>query len=681
MKHAIRFLSGMVTGFGLLVSITLNAQKEPMKFGKIDPEDFAMVSYPGDTTAEAVVLGDYGTAELYYDQNDEFVIKYTRHFRAKIFKKSGYGWATHSLVLYKYGNIKQEVIALKGRVYNMENGKVVESNLEKNMINDQPVDKKRTERKFTLPNVKEGSIIEYELSIRSNLMEFPDWNLQYSIPARWSEYRVAYPEWFDFKKLQKGFLALNINESTIRPASITLTEFIRSGTGGVVTKSTATTSKIDYQEYNFRFATKDVPAFKEEPFMNSTSNYVSSLEFELATYKPKYGMVKDFTKSWESINKELLDDEDFGLQLKRGGVLKDIAMSIKAANETPEQQMAAAFVQIRDAMKWNGLNRIYVTESIRKAWDNKSGSSADINLTLVALLKEMGIDADPVIISTRSNGTIHPAQIMLGQFNYVIASVKIGDNIYLMDATEKTCSSNMLMPRCINGQGRVISEIRQGWIDLNSTQRYEHTTFSQVALTGDGIIKGKIENIYGNYAALDKRMTIKAKKDEEEYIRSIEDSHKGMHIQNYKMNGLDSLHKSFIESWEADIQDVVLSAGNLLSFTPLVFARWESNPFRLEERSFPVDFIYPRTYKDIITYELPEGYTIDEKPADIVLALPDGKTRFTYRIVAKEKSLQAMSTLNISKSTYSAEEYKLLKEFFNQMVQKQAEKIVLKKSI
>lgn len=678
MKNAIRFFAGIVTGFCLLVSVTVNAQKEPMKFGKIDPEDFTMASYPGDTAAEAVILGDYGMAELVYDQFDGFVIKYTRHFRAKIFKKSGYSWATHSLVLYNYGNIEQEVMTLKGRVYNMENGKVVESNLEKSMINDQRVDKKRTERKFTLPNVREGSIIEYELSIKSNLMEFPDWNFQYAIPARWSEYRVAYPEWFDFKKLQKGFLTFNTNESTIKPKSITFTEIERSGT--TVTRSTASTSKIDYQESNFRFVVQDAPAFKEEPFMNSSSNYVSTIQFELAAFKPPYGMVKDYTKSWESINKELLDDEDFGLQLKRGGVLKDIALALKAANETPEKQVAAAFVHIRNAMKWNGLYRIYMTESIRKAWDDKSGSSADINLTLVALLKEMGIDAEPVIISTRSNGTIHPAQIMLGQFNYVIASVKIGDQIYLMDATEKTCSYNMLMPRCINGQGRVISESRPGWIDLNSTQRYEHTTVAQVAITSEGIIKGKIEHLYGNYAALDKRMTIKSKKDQDEYVRTIEDHYKGMQIQNYCMNDLDSLHKSFSENWEADIQDVVLSAGNLLTFTPLIYARWENNPFRLEERSFPVDFTYPRIYKDIITYDLPEGYTVDEKPADLLLALPDGKTRFTYRIAANGKSLQVISTLNISKSIYGTEEYKLLKEFFGQMVQKQAEKIVLKKT-
>lgn len=678
MKNAIRFFAGIVTGFCLLVSVAVNAQKEPMKFGKIDPEDFTMASYPGDTAAEAVILGDYGMAELVYDQFDGFIIKYTQHFRAKIFKKSGYTWATHSLVLYNYGNIEQEVMTLKGRVYNMENGKVVESNLEKSMINDQPVDKKKTERKFTLPNVREGSIIEYELSIKSNLMEFPDWNFQYAIPARWSEYRVAYPEWFDFKKLQRGFLTFNSNESTVKPKSITFSEIERTGT--TVTRSNVSYSKIDYQESNFRFVVQDAPAFKEEPFMNSSSNYISTIQFELASFKPPYGMVKDYTKSWESINKELLDDEDFGLQLKRGGVLKDIAVALKAANETPEKQVAAAFIHIRNAMKWNGLNRVYVTESIRKAWDDKSGSSADINLTLVALLKEMGIDAEPVIISTRNNGTIHPAQIMLGQFNYVIASVKIGDQIYLMDATEKTCSYNMLMPRCINGQGRVISMSRPGWIDLNSTQRYEHTTVAQVAITSEGIMKGKIENLYGNYAALDKRMTIKSKKDQDEYVRTIEDNYKGMQIQNYCMNDLDSLHKSFSENWEADIQDVVLSTGNLLTFTPLIYARWENNPFRLEERSFPVDFTYPRIYKDIITYDLPEGYTVDEKPADLILALPDGKTRFTYRIAANGKSLQVMSTLSISKSIYSTEEYKLLKEFFGQMVQKQAEKIVLKKT-
>jgi hypothetical protein len=456
-------------------------------------------------------------------------------------------------------------------------------------------------------------------------------------------------------------------------------ETTQSGRG--VVRSSTDYYKIDYQEHNFRWIKNDVPAFKEEPFMNAVSNYITSLEFELSSFKPPYGMVKNYTNSWESINREMLDDEDFGMQIKRAGFLKDVAGAIAATSTDVESKVIAAYDYIRNSMKWNGLNRVYVTQSLRNAWDNKSGSSADINLMLVVLLREIGIEADPVILSTRSNGIVHPAQIMLGQFNYVIASARIGEKICLMDATEKSCPCNVLMPRCINGQGRLISETRPGWIDLNSTQRYEYTNMITAAILADGTINGKIQRLYGDYAALDKRMEINNKNNKEEYIRSIENTYKGLTVKSCEMIDVDSMYKPYNEVLDVEITDASLVAGNLLTFTPLLYSQWVSNPFKLEDRKFPVDFTYPRIYKDIMIYELPEGYTLDEKPTDLIQTLPDGKTKFIYRLVHSGNKLQIMSTLDIAKPLYTAEEYAALKEFYGNLVKKQAEKVVLKKTI
>ncbi len=343
--------------------------------------------------------------------------------------------------------------------------------------------------------------------------------------------------------------------------------------------------------------------------------------------------------------------------------------------------MIAAHEYVRNNMKWDGRNRIYTTKTIREAFEKKSGSSADINLMLVALLKEIGIDCDPVMISTRSNGMINPAIIMTSQFNYVAAMAKIGEKTYILDATEKMCPYYVLPERCINGQGRIVSESKPGWTDLNTTQKHEYTNMTNVAISADGTLSGKVQRMFVNYAAVDQRNEIKARKDHDEYVRELENDFKGLTIKSFELLDVDSLSKPYMENLEVDIAGEAQVTGNLISFTPLLYDQWESNPFKLEIRSFPVDFVYPRIERIVMIYQIPEGYALDEKPADMILSMPGGETKFTYRLVQSGNQLQVSSTLNIGRAMYIDSEYAQLKLFFEKMVSKQAEKIVLKKAI
>lgn len=293
----------------------------------------------------------------------------------------------------------------------------------------------------------------------------------------------------------------------------------------------------------------------------------------------------------------------------------------------------------------------------------------------------MGLESDPVILSTRNNGFIHPAQIMINQFNYVIASVTINNKTYLLDATEKDGSYNLLPPRCINGKGRMISETRTGWMDLNPARSYEFTNVIKASIGTDGVITGNMHRSFGYYAALNKRVEIKGNKDHDEYIRNLENINKGLLVHNFELIGVDSLNLPYKENLDVEISDYAQIAGNIISLTPLLFDQWTTNPFRPENRQFPVDFTYPHIYKDIIHYTLPDGYVLDEKPEDLILTLPDGITKFIYKMRIEDNRLSIFSTLDIGKSLYTSEEYVLLKEFFARVVSKQAEKVVLKKSI
>ena len=127
------------------------------------------------------------------------------------------------------------------------------------------------------------------------------------------------------------------------------------------------------------------------------------------------------------------------------------------------------------------------------------------------------------------------------------------------------------------------------------------------------------------------------------------------------------------------ISEHVSAAANALYLNPLLMYRIDENPFKLENREYPVDYssTFERIYMCRIT--IPAGYKIDELPQPKLLALPGNAGRYTYSVTQVGNLINVVSNFQINKSIFTQEEYPGLREFYNQVVAKQAEEIVLKK--
>ena len=300
----------------------LNAQDFKMKFGKIDMNELKLTEYDKDTSANAVILGDFGDIDFQYNATQGyFEIFFTRHTRIKILKKNGYHWAGHEISLYDNNRITEKVYSLKGYTYNLENGKLVKDKLKKESQFYERKSKNWNALKFTMPVVREGSIIEYSYVIKSNyIFNLPEWHFQYTIPVKYSELNVSTPEYYIYKKWMKGYEALVINQQTQGKGTIQIVS--KSTMGGSALDGTARTeydrNNIDYTTNIYRMVAKDVPAFIVEPMTTSIENYISKIKFELSTVSMPGVSLKHYTKSRESINDNLLKNEYFGQQLKGG---------------------------------------------------------------------------------------------------------------------------------------------------------------------------------------------------------------------------------------------------------------------------------------------------------------------------------------------------------------------------
>jgi len=174
---------------------------------------------------------------------------------------------------------------------------------------------------------------------------------------------------------------------------------------------------------------------------------------------------------------------------------------------------------------------------------------------------------------------------------------------------------------------------------------------------------------------------MKSKEIKQGFIRKIESNNDGLSITEYSFNGLDSLYNPIREEYTINITNRGDAAADMFYFNPLFFEQVRRNPFRLEERKYPIDYSYPRTEVYQLSLEIPEGYEVEEMPLPVKILLPENSASFEYSISSKDNKLVLINKISINKPVFISEEYPYLKEFYNKIVEKHAEPVIVKKSL
>ena len=674
---------------GLLGPLVAQAQ-EPIKFGKPDPKDLTAAPFVGDSAAAAVVLCDYGSTSFHL-KGSSFQTMTERVTRIKILKKAGYDVATVEVPLYHRGTNEEKISNLRGTTYNLVNGQVVKTKLNStNMFTEERTSNVRV-RKFTLPDVREGAVIEYAYSVTSDfLFNFQDWTFQREIPVRWSEYRASIPEYFDYKMLMQGYHTLDVNTQEENMAQYMLHtdgEFTGGGASlsnlsGGSGRTAASNDIITARVTNHHWVMKNVPAFREEPYMTTADDYLDRIDFELAGERFPGQPYHNVAGTWTKIDEELLGSEDFGRQLDRGSFLKDQLAGLATKYPDVSARVAAVRQVVMAAVRYDGTNRYSTSGSLRKAYDAHRGTAADVNLLLIAALRNAGIPAHPLLLSTRSNGRVNQALPLLERFNYVVGLVPLpGGKDLLVDATEPLLPCGVLPERCLNQTGRLImkNSAEGRWVDLTPTQRYVH--YQQVALTLDaqGGLTGKVHEEHSGYAGADARKELSTL-GEKKYLTQLARPHSGWTVPKFTVAERDNVAKPLAVDYEfAQPADDNTTAGTFY-LSPLREFGSEQNPFRHNDRLFPVDFGAAQDETTMVTLTLPVGYELAEMPKTAVVDMPDNGGRFLYNVaVTTPGVVQITSRLSLRKAMYGADEYVHLREFYRLMLEKQGEKLVIKK--
>lgn len=670
MKHKNRLLCALLL---FVISDGIAQEKTPYKFGKVNPEDFQKKIYSLDSSANAVVLSDVGSSEIIGNNHGWFSLSFKRYTRIHILNKNGYDAASVEIHLFKDGTDEETVENLKAVTYNIENGTVQESKLEKSNVFKDKVDEHWIVKKFTLPNVKEGSIIEYQYEIQSAwIRNLQPWTFQGDNPIMWSEYNVAIPQFLSYAFLSQGYHPFDIKDSKNRTASFSVRE-----TGGTQASETYTfsTGVTDY-----RFVMKNVPALKEESYTSTLKNHTSKIEFQLTEYKDPL-QYKNIIGTWSDLGKHLLESEYFGESLsKNNGWLSDTEKPLLAGAKDDVEKAARIYNYVRDNFTCTSRGNLYLSKSLKEISRIKNGSEAEINLLLTAMLKYANLKADPVILSTRSNGYTYPLYPLISRFNYVIAEATIDNKVYYFDASVPRLGFGKLMSYCYNGHARIIDD-NVTPVDFNPDSLHERK-ISSIFLANDenGNIKGAVQQSLGYFESLKLRDDIK-EKGEEAVVKELQKGYQGYgeetQIKNARFDSLNKYDETLGLKYDLLIKG---NKDDIIYFNPLFGEAYKSNPFKSAVRSYPVEMPYTSDEMIVMTMEVPKGYEVDELPKSMRMKLnEEGDGSFEYLIQQQNDMISLRSKINLKRTYFSPDEYDMLREFFNMIVKKQSEQIVFKK--
>ncbi len=621
----------------------------------VTEDELLMSEYNKDPSANALVLYEYGVSYL---SPNVFLIGSEVHKKIKIFNKNGFEKGNISIVLYNNGRVGESINNIKASTYNYAGGKINETIIEKDQIFTEKFDGNNTIIKFTLPNLQEGSVIVYSYQKRSPfLFKFNEWLFQDDIPKIQSEYLTSIPSNWKYNTKLIGALELSKVDKTNTPKCIGETGFFK--------------SKSPYCE-NIIYQINDIPAFISEGYLSSPGNYISRLDYELSAFQKGDGSIERLSTNWEIVDKQIKESTTGELLKKKRFIKKLLPDDIKAITE-PAAKAKAIYNFVQDKYIWNESNRS-IHDNLKPLIKDGTGSIYEINSLLCNLLNINGLIAEPMLISTRANGLLTKLFPVITEFNYLIVKLTIEGKTILLDASNKYIPFGELPFKCLNQYGRVLNFNKLSyWQDIEVEKYSVRQHRVKLDLSKDDILYGTLDSNTTGYPSHSLRMGYF--EDEEAYFELFKNLYNDISIEEHTVSTVKKNDTNFKEQLNISYEPEFI--GQKIYFNPFIFKFFEENPFKLQERNYPIDFGYKDIYQYSMEIDLKDQLKVAEIPEPISLALPNKTGTLLFSITERDGKLTVYLKIKFDKAIYGAEYYEALKQFMNKVVEIQNNTVVV----
>jgi len=558
--------------------------------------------------------------------------------RVKIYNKDNASdYLDHEIYVYDDGHGNRETLsALKAYTYNMENGKVVTTKVDSDSKYKSKEDKNYTVTKFAFANVKDGSVVEYSYSILTPFLNStPFVFMESKIPVKYVEFVFDTPKPFGYNINYKGNIApvyRDVSEKTIY--------------GG------------EYRLY--RFGYENIPAYKDEEFVLNNDNYRTALKAELNSVM-RGTELKKFALTWKDVAKRLYDRDDFGGELKKKNLVKEVLPADIKSIPNMMDRAEAILKFVQKNYTYNSEDGALTDKGIKNLLNTKVGNDAEINLLLTMLLRSADINANPVLLSTVKRGFLNSASPSISQLDFVLSCIEKDDKIYLLDATSKQSKINMVSPKAFNYYGLIMSEKETMQINIVYPGLSETFLTVDAKMTPEGTFEGHFSDRDTNLYAM--MVNTIYNQNKEDFQKEYKDRYK-FSYNNMKSGVQDN--DDFETSFDFNSDTFVDTIGNKLVFNPLLFLYTQNHSYnQTQERKAPLEFYSRNKKTKKVTITLPEGYTFENVPKSKKFRTDDNAIEYVYFVEQKGNKITVEATTTIDDAIFPKEYFPAFKQIFD----------------
>ena len=630
----------------------LFSQERVEKWGSIPESDLKMTVYPLDSNAGVVVLQDVG--KMIVKSTGGVTLYISRRLKVLDVKAFDQG---NLMITYRDRKTADELRDLDVQVTTPDG---IKQKVKSDNVFTEKLQRGWAAKKIFIPNLQKGSVIEYRYQMHSDYMlTLYDWYFQENIPVRWSELEVTIPDYYDYI-------------------------FLRNISGEFDLEERSNGQQFDGRPaVTTRWGLANVPALKEEPYTTTIDDYRNSIKFQLRTVIIPGSPPETVISDWKELAKKLEENDYFGVQYKKTGNFErlwDAYSAVMAPSDEPEVKAAKALRFVTKEIKWDGNYRIFSDEDLDDAFEKKTGNSADLNLSVVALLRKAGLKVTPMLLSTRSNGQMYPEYPFLSQFNSVVALLQNGDKITILDATSPFLPINQLRSAHYHGAAWMVDKETPEWVDITAPEASQ-TWYGKMQLNESGEMLGSFQIQTTNRFAFDWRNGLNDASQAAFLQKEFGAQHTGIQLDSIEFSAVEALDQPLSVKFQCRVPDAASVVNDFIYCQPVLDFFILENPLKSLTRSFPVEFTTPFKAQYVLELKLPQGYSIEELPAPARINLSNNAGKMTFNCSKNANGdLQVILKMNIAETAFAPEDYGALRQFFELMVEKTQLQLVLKKT-
>lgn len=599
----------------LMATAVGNLSAQPFqdaKFGVI-PDSLAELSAPEQHPDAPYMITNKELDVSFQEDGGSIIAVMDHHVRMKIFDKSAREAAIVALPYYFADNMEQ-ISDIRGWTH-LPSGRRIA--LQQQDIRTVNINSRYNVKEFAMPSLAKGAILEYRYTIkRRYIEELPAFFLSHTVPTSSAKLTITYPGYMRYQTFVENYSGQIANDFVYTDTSSVPKIFTIPQPSPIVTE---------------RWMAHDIAPTKKVPYITTINDYRAKIRFLMN----EFGIPRQtLENSWEVVVAKLRRNTNPLQEVEKYSFAQAKGDSIGRAHNTASRKVVQDHIYryLNERVNFSGAHSPYTAASDSAVLKGKPADQAAINQTLIAMLRGAGIEAYPVLLSSRQSGQINKDIPIFYQFNAQIVRSNINGRTFVMDASFPHSEPDLIPVDMYNSPGLLLKENSFRWIDIKPQKsRFDIAVKVDANLQSDGTLAGTIRVRESGYPVQRFRQQQADGGSRTNIVkRTLFDGYSKLRLDSVQVENADSYNQPLEIHARFEIDDYAASFSDGLEYRPMILGYRRENPFEDKQRALPVTLDAPEKLHLSYSISLPSGYTAELNVRDQAVQFEGASFKESY---------------------------------------------------